>query len=102
MMDILRQKLSKRKVDIACMEVKDPVTTLNAARQQVVIRHGIDTETAKKMVKEIKGNKIKILARIQGDQVRISGKKRDDLQQVISLLRDADYRLPLQYINFRD
>lgn len=102
MMDILRQKLTKRKVDIACMEVKDPVTTLNAARQQVVIRHGIGTETAKKMVKEIKGNKIKVQAQIQDDQVRISGKKRDDLQQVISLLRDADYRLPLQYINFRD
>ena len=102
MMDILRQKLTKRKVDIACMEVKDPVTTLNAARQQVVIRQGIDTETAKKMVKAIKGNKIKVQAQIQGDQVRVSGKKRDDLQQVISLLRDADYGLPLQFINFRD
>jgi uncharacterized protein YajQ (UPF0234 family) len=102
MMDILRQKLTKRKVDIACMEVKDPVTTLNAARQQVVIRQGIDTETAKKMVKAIKGSKIKVQAQIQGDQVRFNGKKRDDLQQVISLLRDADYGLPLQFINFRD
>ena len=102
MMDILRQKLTKRKVDIACMEVKEPVTTLNAARQQVVIRQGIDTETAKKMVKTIKGGKIKVQAQIQGDQVRVSGKKRDDLQQVISLLRDADYGLPLQFINFRD
>ena len=102
MMDILRQKLTKRKVDIACMEVKEPVTTLNAARQQVVIRQGIDTETAKKMVKTIKGGKIKVQAQIQGEQVRISGKKRDDLQQVISLLRDADYGLPLQFINFRD
>ena len=102
MMDILRQKLTKRKVDIACMEVKDPVTTLNAARQQVVIRQGIDTETAKKMVKAIKGDKIKVQAQIQGDQVRVSGKKRDDLQQVISLMRDADYGLPLQFINFRD
>ncbi len=102
MMDILRQKLTKRKVDIACMEVKEPVTTLNAARQQVVIRQGIDTETAKKMVKTIKGGKIKVQAQIQGDQVRVSGKKRDDLQQVISLLRDADHGLPLQFINFRD
>ncbi len=102
MMDILRQKLTKRKVDISCMEVKDPVTTLNAARQQVVIRQGIDTDTAKKMVKAIKGGKIKVQAQIQGEQVRVSGKKRDDLQQVISLLRDADYGLPLQYINFRD
>jgi uncharacterized protein YajQ (UPF0234 family) len=102
MMDILRQKLTKRKVDIACMEVKEPVTTLNAARQQVVIRQGIDTETARKMVKTIKGGKIKVQAQIQGEQVRVSGKKRDNLQQVISLLRDADYGLPLQFINFRD
>ena len=102
MLDILRQKLVKRKVDIACMEVKDPVTSLNAARQQVVIRQGIETETAKKMVKAIKGSKIKVQAQIQGEQVRVSGKKRDDLQQVIALLREADYGLPLQYINFRD
>jgi uncharacterized protein YajQ (UPF0234 family) len=102
MMDILRQKLTKRKVDIACIEVKEPVTTLNAARQQVVIRQGIDTVTAKKMVKAIKGGKIKVQAQIQGEQVRVSGKKRDDLQQVISLLREADYGLPLQFINFRD
>jgi uncharacterized protein YajQ (UPF0234 family) len=102
MIDILRQKLVKRKVDVACLDVKDPVTTLNAARQQVVVRQGIDTETAKKMVKAVKGSKIKVQAQIQGEQVRISGKKRDDLQQVIALLREADYGLPLQYINFRD
>ena len=102
MMDILRQKLTKRKVDIACIEVKEPVTTLNAARQQVVIRQGIDTDTAKKMVKAIKGGKIKVQAQIQGEQVRVSGKKRDDLQQVIFSLREADYGLPLQFINFRD
>ena len=102
MMDILRQKLVKRKVDVGCLDVKEPVTTLNAARQQVVVRQGIDTETAKKMVKAIKGSKIKVQAQIQGEQVRVSGKKRDDLQQVIALLREADYGLPLQYINFRD
>ena len=97
-----RQKLVKRKVDIACLDVKEPVTTLNAARQQVLVRQGIDTETAKKMIKAIKGSKIKVQAQIQGEQVRVSGKKRDDLQQVIALLREADYGLPLQYINFRD
>jgi uncharacterized protein YajQ (UPF0234 family) len=102
MMDILRQKLVKRKVDIASMDIKDPETSLNAARQQVTIKQGIDSESAKKMVKEIKGSKIKVQAQIQGEQVRVTGKKRDDLQQVITLLRDADYGLPLQFTNFRD
>jgi uncharacterized protein YajQ (UPF0234 family) len=102
MMDILRQKLVKRKVDIASMDIKDPETSLNAARQQVTIKQGIDSESAKKMVKEIKGSKIKVQAQIQGEQVRVTGKKRDDLQQVITLLRDADYALPLQFTNFRD
>jgi uncharacterized protein YajQ (UPF0234 family) len=102
MMDMLRQKLVKRKVDIAAMDIKDPESSLNAARQQVVIKQGIDTDTARKMVKAIKGSKIKVQAQIQGDQVRVSGKKRDDLQQVIALLKEADYGLPLQFINFRD
>jgi uncharacterized protein YajQ (UPF0234 family) len=102
MMDILRQKLVKRKVDVASMDIKDPETSLNAARQHVVIKQGVDTETAKKMVKNIKGSKIKVQAQIQGEQVRVTGKKRDDLQQVIALLREADYGLPLQFDNFRD
>jgi uncharacterized protein YajQ (UPF0234 family) len=102
MMDILRQKLVKRKVDIACMDIHDPEMSLNAARQQVIIKQGIDTVTAKKMVKEIKAGKIKVQAQIQGEQVRVTGKKRDDLQQVISMMRDADYDLPLQFQNFRD
>ncbi|HHH39461.1 MAG TPA: YajQ family cyclic di-GMP-binding protein [Sedimenticola sp.] len=102
MLDILRQKLVKRKVDIACMDVREPVVQLNSARQQVVIRQGIETATAKKMVKAIKGAKLKVQAQIQGEQVRVTGKKRDDLQQVIALLKEADYGLPLQFTNFRD
>ena len=102
MMDILRQKLVKRKVDIACMDIKDPETTLSAARQQVIIKQGIDTDTARTMVKAIKTSKIKVQAQIQGEQVRVTGKKRDDLQQIIAMLREADYGLPLQYQNFRD
>ena len=102
MMDILRQKLVKRKVDIACLEIKEPETSLNAARQQVVIKQGIDSDTAKKMVKAIKGSKIKVQAQIQGEQVRVTGKKRDDLQQLIAMLREANYGLPLQFTNFRD
>ncbi|MCM8856116.1 MAG: YajQ family cyclic di-GMP-binding protein [Candidatus Thiodiazotropha sp.] len=102
MMDILRQKLVKRKVDIAAMDIKDPETSLNAARQVVVIKQGIEIDVAKKMVKEIKSNKLKVQAQIQGEQVRVTGKKRDDLQQVITFIRDKDYGLPLQYQNFRD
>ncbi|WP_177420636.1 YajQ family cyclic di-GMP-binding protein [endosymbiont of Lamellibrachia barhami] len=102
MMDILRQKLVKRKVDIACMDINDPETTLSTARQQVIIKQGIDTDTARKIVKAIKASKIKVQAQIQGEQVRVTGKKRDDLQQIIAMLREADYGLPLQYQNFRD
>jgi len=102
MMDILRQKLVKRKVDIASMDIQEPETTLNAARQLVIIKQGIDTDTAKKMVKSIKGNKLKVQAQIQGEQVRVTGKKRDDLQQVIAFLRGAEFDLPLQFTNFRD
>ena len=68
----------------------------------MTIRQGIDTDTARKIVKDIKAAKIKVQAQIQGDQVRVSGKKRDDLQEAIALLRKADFGLPLQYINFRD
>jgi uncharacterized protein YajQ (UPF0234 family) len=102
MLDMLRQKLVKRKVDVTCMDIKEPVTHLNSARQQVVIRQGIETVTAKKMVKAIKTAKLKVQAQIQGEQLRVTGKKRDDLQQVIALLKDADYGLPLQFTNFRD
>ena len=102
MMDILRQKLVKRKVDVGCMDIKEPETSLNAARQQVAIKQGIETDVAKKMVKAIKAAKLKVQAQIQGEQVRVSGKKRDDLQQVIALLKGADYGLPLQFSNFRD
>ncbi|WP_316369095.1 YajQ family cyclic di-GMP-binding protein [Candidatus Thiodiazotropha sp. CDECU1] len=102
MMDILRQKLVKRKVDVAAMDIKDAETSLNAARQRVIIKQGIDSDVAKKMVKQIKGSKLKVQAQIQGEQIRVTGKKRDDLQQTIALIRETDYGLPLQYQNFRD
>ncbi len=102
MMDILEKKLVKRSVDIASMDIKEPVTSLNAARQQVLIKQGIDTDTCRKIIKDIKGSKVKVQAQIQGEQVRVTGKKRDDLQEVIALLRGSDYGLPLQFTNFRD
>ena len=102
MMDILRQKLVKRRVDVGSMDEGKPESSLNAARQQVLIRQGIETTLAKRLVKLIKSSKIRVQAQIQGEQVRVSGKKRDDLQRVITLLKAEDIGLPLQYVNFRD
>jgi uncharacterized protein YajQ (UPF0234 family) len=102
MMDILQKKLVKRSVDIGCLDIAKPETANNRARQAVTIRQGIDTDTARSIVKEIKAAKLKVQAQIQGEQVRVSGKSRDDLQAVIALLRKGEFGLPLQYINFRD
>ena len=102
MMDILRQKLSKRGIDIACMKEEEPELTGNEARQKVILRQGIDTPLAKDLVKKIKASKIKVQSSIQGEKLRINGKKRDDLQAVIALLKDSGTELPLQYENFRD
>jgi len=102
MLDILRMKLAKRGIDIACLDEKEPEFSGNEARQQVIMRKGIDTDLARKLVKIVKGSKLKVQAAIQGDKLRISGKKRDDLQAAIALLKDADVDLPLQYENFRD
>ena len=102
MLDILRQKLSKRGIDIACMDEQAPEFSGSEARQKVVLKRGIETDLARKLVKMVKGSKMKVQAAIQGDKLRISGKKRDDLQAVIALLKNADVDLPLQYENFRD
>ena len=90
MLDILREKLAQRGVDVAAMDVKDPQTSLNHASQKVLVKQGIESDTAKKMVKDIKASKIKVQAQIQGEQLRVTGKKRDNLQQVMALLREAD------------
>jgi uncharacterized protein YajQ (UPF0234 family) len=102
MMDVLHQKLAKRGVDIACLEEQEPEFSGSEARQKVIMRRGIDTDRARKLVKQIKGMKIKVQAAIQGDKLRVTGKKRDDLQAVIAMLRESDIGLPLQYENFRD
>ena len=102
MLDIMRQKLAKRGIDIGCLEERDPELTGNEARQTVLMRKGIESDLARKLVKQVKGSKLKVQAAIQGDKLRISGKKRDDLQAVIALLKESDAGLPLQYENFRD
>lgn len=100
--DILETKLSKRDIDIRCLVYGDIVENNKEARQIVTIKKGVDTELARKIVKMIKSSKLKVQAAIQGEQVRITGKKRDDLQQTISEIKQAKFDLPLQYINFRD
>ncbi|MEX0706478.1 MAG: YajQ family cyclic di-GMP-binding protein [Woeseia sp.] len=102
MLDILRQKISKRGIDLGCMQVEKPDVSLNDARQKIVLRKGIDADLARKLVKILKGSKLKVQAAVQGDKLRVSGKKRDDLQDAIRLLKDTDTELPLQYENFRD
>lgn len=102
MMDILRQKLAKRGIDIACMKEEEVEITGSEARQKVILRKGIDTPLARDLVKQIKASKIKVQTSIQGEKLRVSGKKRDDLQAVIALLKDSETELPLQYDNFRD
>ncbi len=102
MLEILKLRIAKRGIDVACLEVKDPVVNLATARQQVVLRHGIDQETGKKVSRLLKDSKLKVQAQIQGDKVRVTGKKRDDLQDAIALLRKGEFDVPLQFNNFRD
>ncbi len=100
--EILCSKFSKRNIDIRSLEYKDPDVKLNEAKQTVEVKQGINAEQAKKIVKLIKESGAKVQASIQGDQVRVTGKKRDDLQEVIAMLRSAKVELPLQFENFRD
>ena len=102
MVDILTQRLSKRGIDVRCMEKKDALTNLAEARQDIVLRKGIDQETGKKLQKLVKESKLKVQAQIQGDQLRVIGKQRDDLQAAMALLRKAELDRPLQFKNFRD
>ena len=102
MIDILTQKLAKRGIDVACMKIEEPEIALNKARQKVVLKHGIESDLARKIVKLVKDAKLKVQSQVQGDQVRVTGKKRDDLQDVIALLKNAELGLPLQFTNFRD
>lgn len=102
MLDILQLKLSKRGIDLACLDIKNPEFSGKHARQTVQLKQGIDQTIGREIVRLIKDRKLKIQASIQGEQVRISGNKKDDLQEAITTLRNAKLSLPLQYINFRD
>jgi hypothetical protein len=102
MKDILHQRLTKRGIDILALEEEKLETIGQRAKQRIKVRQGIDKELAKQIVQLVKDGKMKVQASVQGDQVRVTGKKRDDLQEAIALIRGAKLEMPLQYQNFRD
>ena len=102
MIPILKEKMSKRGIDVSCLEFGDVVEMNKRARQPATVKEGLDSDLARKMVKLIKNGKLKVQTAIQGEQLRITGKKRDDLQQVMQMLREAKLGIPLQFNNFRD
>jgi cyclic-di-GMP-binding protein len=102
MLDILKMRLAKREIDTRCLEVKDPEVNIAEARQKVILKHGINQETAKKVTRLLKESGLKVQAQIQGEKVRVTGKQRDDLQEAMALLRKSEVGMPLQFDNFRD
>ena len=101
--DVLCQKLAKRSVDLACLHYQE-IEEIGAgkARQVIDLKEGIDSDLGRRLVKQIKDQKLKVQTAIQGNQLRVTGKKRDDLQQVMAFLRSADVGIPLQFNNLRD
>lgn len=102
LLDILRLRLAARGIDARCLELGDVETNLAEARRAITVRQGIEQAVAKKLVTSLKAAKLKVEAQINEDKLRVSGKKRDDLQAAIALLRKSDSELPLQFENFRD
>ncbi len=102
MLEMLKIKMVKRGIDVKCLEVKDFYPSGKQVRQEVAVRQGLSKELARKITKMIKDAKLKVQPAIQGEQVRVTGKKRDDLQAAIALLKEAELDMPLQYTNFRD
>lgn len=101
--DILCAKLSKRGIDLACLDYQE-IEEIGGgtARQSIFLKEGIESELGRKLVKKIKDKKLKVQTAIQGEQLRVTGKKRDDLQTVIAFLKETDSGIPLQFNNFRD
>ena len=103
MHELLKTYITRRKLDAGALEFKDAEkATGNTLRQIVLVKQGLDSILAKRVVKEIKDGKLKVQAAIQGDELRITGKKRDDLQTAIALIKEMKIEQPLQYVNFRE
>jgi uncharacterized protein YajQ (UPF0234 family) len=102
MLEILRGRLTARKIDVRALDVAEPEVNLASAKQKVTVKQGIEQPVAKKIIAEIKAAKIKVETQINGDKLRVSSKKKDDLQLAMALLRKAEVEQPLQFDNFRD
>jgi len=102
MLDILRGRLITRKIDVRALDIGEVETNLAGARQKITVKQGIEQPVAKKLVATLKEAKLKVEAQINGDKLRVTGKKRDDLQAAMAVLRKAEVELPLQFDNFRD
>jgi cyclic-di-GMP-binding protein len=103
MQELLKGYVTRRKLDAGALEFKDPERASgNAVRQEVIVKQGIEQKLGKEIVKAIKDAKLKVQTSIQGDELRVTGKKRDDLQEAIALIRGMKIDQPLQYVNFRD
>lgn len=102
MLDILYSKMTKRKIDLKALTLEKPEVSGKGARQLLKVQQGVDTDMARKIVKMIKDKKMKVQAAIQGEKVRVTGKKRDILQEVIAMLKDAKLNIPLQFTNYRE
>jgi cyclic-di-GMP-binding protein len=102
MLDILRGRLSARGIDVRCLDVAPPLENVSGARQAITVRQGIEQAVSKKLIAALKDAKLKVQAQINGEKLRVVGKKRDDLQEAIALLRKTEVNLPLQFENFRD
>ncbi len=103
MHELLKVHFTRRSVDARALEFKTvEAASGNSVRQLVIVKQGIDKELAKRLVKDIKDSKMKVQASIQGDELRVTGKKRDDLQEAIALIKSLDINQPLQFVNFRE
>ncbi len=100
--DVVTQKMAKRGIDLACVEKSKLQEGNNRATQNLIINQGIDSDIAKQITKSLKQQKFKVQSQIQGEKIRVTGKKRDDLQQVMQFLREMSLGVPLQFNNFRD
>lgn len=102
MLDILQNKMASRKLDIKALQVGEVEMSGQRAILKAKIQQGIEADTARRIVKKVKDQKMKVQVAIQGDKLRVTGKKRDDLQAVIAVLKEDNWGLPLQFNNFRD
>lgn len=102
MLEILRNKMASRKLDLGAVKLGEVELSGQRAILKATIQQGIESETARKIVKKVKDLKMKVQVAIQGEKLRVTGKKRDDLQSVMAVLREGDWGLPLQFNNFRD